>query len=167
MLGRICRFKELQPDIGAFPDLKHPDRKRSVSYMISPASMAGKAPINGPHNFHMSMNTLSKGVRPSPHSHPYSEIFIPLDARFTYYWGEKLDESVTLDPFDAISVPAGVFRTFENIDDRDGHMLAIFDYAGDPHVGIVVPQWIFDQFYRDWVPGIEPESDRGVSRPLK
>jgi hypothetical protein len=53
--------------------------------------------------------------------------------------GEALEDSVVPAPFDMISVPAGVFRTFENLDAHAGHMLAIFDHGGDPHTGIVVP----------------------------
>jgi uncharacterized RmlC-like cupin family protein len=154
MEQRIARFTDLQPDQGAFPDLKAEGRKRDVTYVISTDNLAGPAPINAPHNFHMAFLTMTKGVKPSTHSHPYNEIFIPLDSTFTFYWGENLEESVVLGPFDTISVPAGVFRTFENMEDKVGHIISLFDTAGDPHTGIVVPQDIYDQYYRGWVPGM-------------
>jgi uncharacterized RmlC-like cupin family protein len=157
MQARIARLDDLQPDLAAFPDLKDPARQRSVSYVISPQGLAGPAAITAPHNFHMAMLTMSKGVKPSTHSHPYNEIFIPLESRFRFYWGEALEESVELGPFDTISVPAGVFRTFENLEDRIGRILSLFDTAGDPHTGIVVPQAIFDQYYKGWVPGMPPK----------
>lgn len=157
MASRIARMVDLKPDLAAFPDLKDPTRQRSVSYVISPGGTAGPASITAPHNFHLAMLTMSKGVKPSTHSHPYNEIFIPLDSRFRFYWGENLEESVELGPFDTISVPAGVFRTFENLEDKVGHIFSIFDTAGDPHTGIVVPQAIFDQYYKGWVPGMEPK----------
>jgi quercetin dioxygenase-like cupin family protein len=154
MLKRIARFAERQTDPGAFPDLKEQTGLRSVSYRLSPGQTGGPAPIQEPHNFHLSISTLSKGVRPTVHSHPYNEVFMPLNARFRVFWGESLVDSVDLEPFDVISVPAGVFRTFENLDDYPGYMLAIFDHGGDPHTGIVVPPDVFEKFYRNWNPGM-------------
>jgi uncharacterized RmlC-like cupin family protein len=154
MLARVARFVDLQPDPNAFPDLKGQTGKRAVHYVVSPDALGGPAPITSAHGFHISISVLAKGIRPTVHSHPYNEVFMPLDARFRVFWGERLEESLELGPFDMVSVPAGVFRTFENLDERDGHMLAIFDHGGDPHTGIVVPQDVYDKFYRGWVPGM-------------
>lgn len=154
MLQRVARFRDRAADPGAFPDLKQQQGQRSVSYRLSPGGLGGPAPITEPHNFHLSISTLSPGVRPTVHSHPYNEVFMPLNARFRVYWGETLTDSLDLEPFDVISVPAGVFRTFENLDATDGHMLAIFDHGGDPHTGIVVPAEIFEKFYKGWNPGM-------------
>lgn len=154
MLARVARFAGRVPDRGAFPDLKQQDGRRSVAYVLSPGALGGPAPITQPHGFHLSISTLSPGVRPTVHSHPYNEVFMPLNARFRVYWGENLEESLELEPFDVISVPAGVFRTFENLDSRDGCMVAIFDHGGDPHTGIVVPPEVFEKFYKNWNPGM-------------
>ncbi len=154
MLTRVARFAERQANLGAFPDLKQQVGVRSVSYRLSPGQTGGPAPIDAPHNFHLSISTLSKGIRPTVHSHPYNEVFMPLNARFRVFWGETLEDSLDLDPFDVISVPAGVFRTFENLEDHPGYMMAIFDHGGDPHTGIVVPPEVFEQFYRNWNPGM-------------
>ena len=154
MLSRVARFAQRQADPGAFPDLKQQQGQRSVSYQISPDNLGGAAPINQPHNFHLSISTLSKGIRPTVHSHPYNEVFMPLDARFRLLWGEELADWIDLEPFDLISVPAGVFRTFENLDDHTGHMMAIFDHGGDPHTGIVVPPDVYEKLYRNWNPGM-------------
>jgi len=154
MLARVARIRDRSPDPGAFPDLAQQQGRRNVAYVLSPDALAGPAPITTPHNFHLSISELSKGIRPTVHSHPYNEVFMPLDAHFRVYWGEHLEESIDLEPFDVISVPAGVFRTFENLDDHVGRMLAIFDHGGDPHTGIVVPQDVFDKFYRNWNPGM-------------
>lgn len=156
MARRIARFSDLKPDPNAFPDLKGQAGSRAVHYVISPGGLGGPAPIVAPHNFHVSISVLAQGVRPTVHSHPYNEVFMPLDARFRVYWGEGLGESAEVGPFDTISIPAGVFRTFENLDDRPGHMLAIFDHGGDPHTGIVVPPDVFEKFYRNWSPGMPP-----------
>ena len=157
MLRRLARFAGLAPDPGAFPDLKQQKEEgklREVCYVISPGAMGGPAPVIEPHNFHISISVLSRGVRPTVHSHPYNEVFMPLDARFRVLWGEHLEESLELAPFDMLSVPAGVFRTFENLEDRPGRMLAIFDHGGDPHTGIVVPPEVYEKFYRNWNPGM-------------
>ena len=77
-----------------------------------------------------------------------------LNTRFRMFWGEDLAQSLDLEPFDVVSVPAGVFRTFENLDDATGHIMAIFDHGGDPHTGIVVPPAVFEKFYRNWNPGM-------------
>lgn len=154
MLQRVARFRDRAADPGAFPDLKQQQGQRSVSYRLSPGQTGGPAPISQPHNFHLSISTLSKGVRPTVHSHPYNEVFMPLNARFRLHWGEHLEESIDLEPFDVVSVPAGVFRTFENLDEGEGYMAAIFDHGGDPHTGIVVPPDIFEKFYKGWNPGM-------------
>lgn len=154
MFARVARFADRKPDAGAFPDLKQQKGQRSVSYVLSPDGLGGPAPIQQPHNFHLSISTLSKGIRPTVHSHPYNEVFMPLNARFRLFWGEELTESIDLEPFDVVSVPAGVFRTFENLDQQDGYMVAIFDHGGDPHTGIVVPKEVFEKFYRGWNPGM-------------
>jgi uncharacterized RmlC-like cupin family protein len=154
MLARVARFADREADLGAFPDLQQQQGKRSVSYMLSPSGLGGPAPIAQPHNFHLSISTLSKGIRPTVHSHPYNEVFMPLNARFRLFWGDALDESIDLAPFDLVSVPAGVFRTFENLDEHDGFMVAIFDHGGDPHTGIVVPPDVYEKFYRGWNPGM-------------
>lgn len=154
MMSRIARFSQREADLGAFPDLQKQEGKRSVSYQISPDGTGGPAPIQQAHGFHLSISTLSKGIRPTVHSHPYNEVFMPLNARFRLFWGDDLIDHIDLDPFDLVSVPAGVFRTFENLDDQDGYMVAIFDHGGDPHTGIVVPPDVFDRFYRGWNPGM-------------
>jgi uncharacterized RmlC-like cupin family protein len=154
MLSRVARFGERAANPGAFPDLKGQQGLRSVSYQLSPGELGGPAPISQPHNFHLSISTLGKGIRPTVHSHPYNEVFMPLNARFRLFWGEDLAEFLDLEPFDLISVPAGVFRTFENLDEQPGFMVAIFDHGGDPHTGIVVPPDVFEKFYRNWNPGM-------------
>lgn len=148
MMSRIARFRDQAPDQTAFPDLDDPSRKRDVVYMISPGETAGPAAISQPHNFHMAILTMRKGIRPATHAHPYNEVFMPLDSTFTFFWGENIEESVVLGPYDVISVPAGVFRTFENMEEREGHVMAIFDYADDPHANVVVPAEMYEKYYR-------------------
>ncbi|MGD9943973.1 MAG: hypothetical protein AB7L76_15655 [Burkholderiaceae bacterium] len=154
MLARLARFADRMDNPGAFPDLKQQAGRRSVSYRLSPDGLGGPAPIQQAHGFHLSISTLAPGVRPTVHSHPYNEVFMPLNARFRIFWGEGLAEWLDLEPFDVLSVPPGVFRTFENLDREPGHMMAIFDHGGDPHTGIVVPPDVYEALYRSWNPGM-------------
>jgi hypothetical protein len=86
---RNARFSRLQPDAYAFPDLKQQGGKRAVCYVISPGALGGPAPVTQPHNFHVSVSCLDRGIRPTVHSHPYDEVFMPLDARFEAIWRAK------------------------------------------------------------------------------
>jgi uncharacterized RmlC-like cupin family protein len=154
---RIAHYQDLAPDPKAYPDVAAEGRKRGTTYIISPDGMGGEAPITIAHNFHLKINWLETGSRPVTHSHPFAEIFIPLDSRVRYYLGENLDLQFTLEPLDVISVPAGVFRTFENIDQHTGRQLVLYDFGGDPHKGVVVPPDIYEQFYKDWTPPVKAQ----------
>lgn len=161
MLTRIARFDAHDADSAAFPDLKSEGHKREVRYMISTDGLAGPAAIRAPHNFHMAILTMPPAMKPVVHAHPYNEIFMPIDAEFRYYWGDdagdNVENSQVIGPMDVISVPAGVHRTFENLSDKEAHVMAIFDIAGDPHVDMVVPEDVYQKFYADgWTPGVEP-----------
>lgn len=162
MLSRVAFYKKIPVDGEAFPDLEHDDHARSVKYVISKDKLAGPAPIDAPHNFHMANMKMPKGVKPVVHAHPYNEVFMPLNARFKFFWGndagDNEENSVILEPMDVISVPAGVHRTFENLDDHPGNVLVLFDIADDPHTNMVVPPDVYEEFYADgWVPGQAPK----------
>jgi mannose-6-phosphate isomerase-like protein (cupin superfamily) len=162
MLARIARFREAADDLNAFPDLNDAERERSVKYLVSPQQLAGPAPITAPHHFHLAVLTMQPGIKPVTHAHPYNEVFMPLDQPFIFYWGDGESESVRLEPFDVISIPAGVFRTFENVGEGEGHVTAIFDNGGsDPHTGIVVPQDAYEKYYKDsgWKPSVGGSSE--------
>jgi quercetin dioxygenase-like cupin family protein len=158
MKGRVAQFEGLSPDMGAFPDLKDSHHARTVWYMLSPHGLAGEpSPIRAQHGFHMAIMRMPRGMRPSTHAHPYNEVFMPLDARFRFFYGENEAHSVEVGRYGVISVPAGVMRTFENLDDHDAHVLAIFDTPGDPHAEMLISPRDFEKFYKDgWVPGVEP-----------
>lgn len=158
MLGRFTKFAGLAPDMGAFPDIKDSKHARTVWYMLSPQGLAGEpSPIKAQHGFHMAIMKMPKGMRPSTHAHPYNEVFMPLDANFRFYYGDDEANSVEVDKYGVISVPAGVMRTFVNLDDHDAHVLVIFDTPGDPHTEMLITPRDYERFYdKGWVPGVEP-----------
>lgn len=45
-------------------------------------------------------------------------------------------------------VPAGVFRTFKNNEERLGCLMPIFDLTGDPYVDVTVSQEMYDKYYK-------------------
>jgi quercetin dioxygenase-like cupin family protein len=66
----------------------------------------------------------SPGQGPYLHAHYNTlESFTCLDGRFRITWGDTGEHEAFLDPFDTISVPRGVVRTFANASDGTAHIL--------------------------------------------
>lgn len=157
ILARVARFSCARTDEAAFPDIDSGGHQREVRYLLSTDNLAGPAPINAPHNFHLAVLTMKPGVRPVVHAHPYNEVFMPVDGPFRFFWGDEAgrndEDCLELGALDVISIPAGVHRTFENIGEQPAHVIAIFDIAGDPHIDMRVPPDVYEEFYSDgWVP---------------
>ena len=49
------------------------------------------------------------------------------------YWNDKGENSVILDPFDVIAVPANVTRSFKNISDKTAYLLVLIQGGADEH----------------------------------
>ena len=77
---------------------------------------------------------------------------MPLIGPWEVYWAiEEGDNSITLEPFDSISVPMGVYRGFRYVGEGQGTLLTII---GGPDAGRV-----------DWHPTItEAASESGLER---
>lgn len=66
----------------------------------------------------------SPGQGPYLHAHYNTlESFTCLDGRFRITWGDTGEHEAYLEPFDTISVPRGVVRTFANASDGVAHIL--------------------------------------------
>lgn len=147
MAARVAHFDRLVPDLGAFPDLRDAAHARRVFYLLSPGGLAGEpSPIRAPHGFHLAVLEMPKGMRPSTHAHPYNEVFMPIDARFRFYWGDAEEKSVEVGPLGVISIPAGVMRTFENLEDKVARVISIFDTPGDPHTDMLITPRDYERF---------------------
>jgi hypothetical protein len=73
------------------------------------------------------------GCGPAYHTHDYVEAFMPLTGQWRYYWGNSPDQiegETTIGPWDFISLPAGLWRGFENISDTDSWLLAVLEPHG-------------------------------------
>ena len=108
-------------------------------------------PILGqPHKFQIGMFMCPPGNGPAWHTHDYIELFMPLSGQFRFYYGNDPDgESegeTVIGPWDMISLPPGLWRSFENAGEKDAWCFAVLEpheaYAGrDPYW----PEWLIEQ----------------------
>jgi len=72
------------------------------------------------------------GDGPSLHAHMKTrETFFCLRGKFDVLWGDEGENAITLEPFDMISVPAGVTRAFKNVDTGSSFLLAMIQGEDD------------------------------------
>jgi hypothetical protein len=85
---------------------------------------------------------MPNGNGPAYHTHDYIEIFLPLEGKWRFYWGNdpegEPEGEVILGQWDLISFPPGLYRGFENIDDQPAWCFAVLEqhevFAGkDPY----------------------------------
>jgi quercetin dioxygenase-like cupin family protein len=76
--------------------------------------------VSQPHRFQIGMfKAMSNGNGPAFHTHDYIELFLPLEGKWRFYWGNdpegEPEGEVILEKWDMISFPPGLWRGFENI----------------------------------------------------
>ena len=104
--------RELLPVVGLEGDVKTP---------ISDA-----APIQGAAGVTMTMAVCPPGQGPGLHDHKCTfETFTVLRGKFEFRLGDDGEESITLEPFDVVSLPPQVFRSFRNVSDKEGVLQVI------------------------------------------
>ena len=155
MAKRIARFKDLKPykqsimeNTGIPADAVEMVSAKSVYPIMSPEGWKGRhdvAAIKGKGGLIVSIAECPPGNNPGLHIHTHTvENFFCLNGRFRISWGENGENSIELEPLDFISVPAGVYRDFNNISDETARLLVIIQTPeGDlqdevvfhPHVG--------------------------------
>ena len=125
MEGRIVRFEELTQGGTplAFIDCVLPGHHRMNYAVVGDTAVEDpdfNAAFTTPHRFQVGVFECPPGSGPAWHTHEYVELFIPLtgDWRFTYGRDAEgyndPDNEVHLGPWDAISFPAGLWRSFAN-----------------------------------------------------
>jgi quercetin dioxygenase-like cupin family protein len=108
--------------------------------------------ISARHNFQIGMFEAPPGNGPAWHSHTYVELFVPLTGRWRFAYGTNPDDptdlagEVFLEPWDTISFPAGLWRSFENVSDYNAVGFAVLDphdvfEEKDP----IWPDWLVEQ----------------------
>lgn len=88
--------------------------------------------ITDPHKFQIGMGWAPSGCGPAWHTHDYVEMFFILEGQWRFIWGhdedpDKPEGEFILNKWDAISLPAGVWRRFEVISDSIGWFFAVLE----------------------------------------
>lgn len=133
---RIARFKDLKPykqsimeNTGIPAEAVEMVSAKSVYPVMSPEGWEGRAAVaavTGENGLTVTIAECPPGNNPGLHSHSNTiENFFCLNGRFKISWGETGENSTILNPLDFISVPAGVYRDFNNISDETARLLVM------------------------------------------
>jgi quercetin dioxygenase-like cupin family protein len=150
MKGRVSRFADMKQNGTPvmFIDSVLPGHYR-MNYSVI-GDTASENPdfhpmISAPHKFQIGMFEAPPGNGPGWHTHDYVEMFVPLTGRWRFCYGldaENPDDLLgeyTLEPWDAISFPPGLWRRFENASDENAWGFAVLD--PHEHFHGADPQW--------------------------
>lgn len=136
MEARTVRFSSLN-DIqshhraksGIPPEVFESFAPNRVFPILIPQGYTGRsqgAPLTGEPGLYMSVTRCPPMTGPALHIHPDNiENFFCLEGQFRIRWGEDGGRSLLLDKYDMCSVPAGIYRTFENTTDEPALLLVI------------------------------------------
>jgi len=88
--------------------------------------------LSQPHKFQIGMfKAMPNGNGPAYHTHDYVELFLPLEGKWRFYWGNdpqgEPEGEFILEKWDLISFPPGVWRGFENISDSPAWCFAVLE----------------------------------------
>lgn len=149
MEARVVRFSDYTPEKAIplmFIDSLLPGHHR-LNYAVV-GDTASENPdyevmLKQPHKFQLGMfRAMPNGNGPAYHTHDYIEVFLPLEGKWRFYWGNdpeaEPEGEVILEKWDLISFPPGLYRGFENIDDKPAWCFAVLEehtvFAGkDPY----------------------------------
>ena len=128
MLQRVWRFDELTPSPRAFLDCSLPGHIRTLYSALGAGAedeqLEGTA-VEHAENFHIDFVKAAPDNGAALHSHGSEETFVALTGQWDVFWGDEGEESVVLNPFDGIVVPAGVLRGFRNSADSESTLLVV------------------------------------------
>ena len=149
MLQRVVRFGDYTKENAVplmFIDSLLPGHNRLNYAVIGDTASENpdfKPILNQPHKFQIGMfKAMPNGNGPAYHTHDYIEIFLPLEGKWRFYWGNDPEGApegeVILEKWDLISFPPGLYRGLENIDDKPAWCFAVLEahdvFTGkDPH----------------------------------
>lgn len=108
--------------------------------------------ITDPHNFQVGMGWAPPQCGPAWHTHDYIESFFILKGPWRFYWGNDDDPDqpegyFDLNEWDMISLPPGMYRSFEYIGDQIGWFFAVLE-----------SHQVFDGKDPYWAPKIEQQA---------
>lgn len=159
MSSRVMRFSELKqnPVTLMFIDSILPSHWR-MNYAVI-GDTASENPdynpaISDPHKFQIGMGWAPPGCGPAWHTHDYVEMFLVLKGSWRFVWGndedpDNPDGEFILNEWDAISLPEGVWRRFENAsEDQISWFFAVLD-----------PHTVFEGKDPYWPPKVVEEAE--------
>jgi quercetin dioxygenase-like cupin family protein len=130
MLGRVARFRELEPLVAqtdpgvplAAKDIVYSRKLLSVIGLEDGATpVSADAPIRGAAGMTMTLAVCPAGQGPELHAHRKTyETFTVLRGRFEFRWNDDGRDRIVLEELDTLSVPPGVCRAFRNVGDAEG-----------------------------------------------
>lgn len=127
MERQVARFNDQNSSAKAFIDTRIPGHERDIFSIIGGGVMEDPD-MNPPlaaQDFHLAMIRAEPGKGAALHAHLTEEVFMPLDGRWSIYWGPEGDKEVILDRYDVISVPKHLMRGFRNVGSESAMMLAV------------------------------------------
>jgi mannose-6-phosphate isomerase-like protein (cupin superfamily) len=86
--------------------------------------------VTSPHDFQLGMAMCPPGQGPGYHTHDYIEAFFVLRSTFRFHYGHDENEPsdfVDVGPWDLITLPPQLWRSFENVGDEDGWFFAVLE----------------------------------------
>jgi mannose-6-phosphate isomerase-like protein (cupin superfamily) len=136
MNQRVWRFNDLTPSPRAFLDCQLPGHTRTLYSALGHGAddeqLEGTA-VEQAENYHIDYVKADPGNGAALHSHGSEETFIALESEWRVFWGDDGEESLVLNRFDGIVVPAGVLRGFSNCGSVPGVLLVVLGAHNTGH----------------------------------
>ncbi|MBT2326970.1 cupin domain-containing protein [Variovorax paradoxus] len=132
---RIVRLRELEPTKRSYegsgtgiPSAAYEMlAARNIYMLMAPKNRSrgmNKPAVEGLPGLEVAIVECPPGNGAELHVHERTtESFMPLDGRYEVIWGDKGEQTIVLEPYDFVSVPPGVYRSFRNVDDHETKML--------------------------------------------
>jgi mannose-6-phosphate isomerase-like protein (cupin superfamily) len=120
MEARVARFGRLRPT-DAYVDANIPGFERDTFPVLGNPP---EAPLAA-ESFFMNLVRCAPGKAAPLHNHLTQEVFVALTGTWKVFWGPEGARSVTLSPFDVISIPPGVSRGFRNVGEAEAWLIGI------------------------------------------
>jgi len=127
MESNVARFKNQKSSSKAFIDTRIPGHERDIFSIIG-GGVVEDPEMNPPipaQDFHLAMIRSDPGKGAALHAHLTQEVFMPLNGRWSIFWGPEGDKEVILEQYDVISMPIHVMRGFRNVGGETAMMLAV------------------------------------------
>jgi quercetin dioxygenase-like cupin family protein len=154
MENRVVRFQDYHAGNAVplmFIDSMLPGHQRLNFAVIGDTASENpdyKPLMSAPHNFQIGMfKAMPHGNGPAYHTHDYIELFLPLEGKWRFYFGNdpegEPEGEFFLEKWDLISFPPGLWRGFENISDQPAWCFAV----QEPHT-------VFTEKDPHWSPAV-------------